>query len=173
MSRSFQKIRERAPQALTLTKFRAVAPQAHQTGLSFSLPKQDELEQLEQERERARDERHELTMRLLIETLDRRLRSNSPPRERSNDANDVSKFVQTQRTETKVQRSSIGPHAKTRPTEPIGSLYNITRTNSMEAIVRRFRRARTARPSPSTQTESHVAQQSVLKCVLHCNWPSV
>ena len=35
-------------------------------------------EQLEQERERARDERHELSMRLLCETLDRRVRNNSP-----------------------------------------------------------------------------------------------
>ena len=57
-------------------------------------------------------------MRLLCETLDRRVRNNSPPHERSNGANDESNDSQTQRTETNVPRTSTGPHAKTRPPEP-------------------------------------------------------
>ena len=73
------------------------------------------------ERERARYERHELSMRLLGETLDRRVRNNSPPHERSNGANDESNDSQPQRTETNVQRTSTGPRAKTRPPEPMAA----------------------------------------------------
>ena len=78
-------------------------------------------EQLEKERERARDERHELSMRLLCETLDRDVRNNSPPPERSNGAYDESNDSQTQRTDTNVQRTSTGPHLKTRPLEPMAA----------------------------------------------------
>ena len=60
-------------------------------------------------------------MRLLCETLDRRVRNNSPPHERSNGAYDESNDSQTQRTETNVQRTSTGPHAKTRPPEPMAA----------------------------------------------------
>ena len=78
-------------------------------------------EQLEQERERARDETHELSMRLLCETLDRRVRNNSPSHERSNGAYDEYNDSQTQRTETNVQRTSTGPHSKTKPPEPMAA----------------------------------------------------
>ncbi|KAI0240277.1 Integrin alpha-PS1 [Lamellibrachia satsuma] len=101
--RSFLKTRESAPLALTLTKIRAMAPQTPDWLITF-LSKQEEREynskQLEQEREHIRGERHELLMRLLCETLDRRVRNNSPPHERSNGANDESNESQTQRTET-------------------------------------------------------------------------
>ena len=85
------------------------------------LSKQGELEykskQLEQERERTRDERHELLMRLLCETLDRCVRNNSPPHECSNGANNESNESQTQRTETNVQHTSTSPQAKTKQTK--------------------------------------------------------
>ena len=60
-------------------------------------------------------------MCLLCETLDRRVRNNSPPHDRSNGANDESNDSQTQRTETNVQRTSTGAHAKTRPPEPMAA----------------------------------------------------
>ena len=89
------------------------------------LSKQEEREykreQLEQEREPARDERHELSMRLLCETLHRRVRNKSPPHERRNGANDESNDSQTQRTETNVQQTYTGPRAKTRPPEPMAA----------------------------------------------------
>ena len=62
------------------------------TFLSKQEEREYKREQLEQERERARDEIHELSMRRLCETLDRRVRNNSPPSERSNGANDESIF---------------------------------------------------------------------------------
>ena len=97
------------------------APDWFVTFLSKQEEREYKREQLEQERERARDERHELPMRLLCETLDRRVRNNSPPRERNNGAYDESNDSQTQLTETNVQRTSTGPHAKTRPPEPMAA----------------------------------------------------
>ena len=120
--RSFLKTRESAPLALTLKNPRYGATNAPDWLITF-LSKQEEREykgeQLEQKRERARDERHELSMRLLCETLDRRVRNNSPPHERSNGANDEYNDSQTQSTETNVQHTYTGAHAKTRPPEPM------------------------------------------------------
>ena len=116
MPRSLLKTRESAPLALTLTNVATNAPDWLITFLSKQ-EREYKREQLEQQRERARDERHELSMRLLCETLDRRVRNNSPPHERSNGTYDESNDSQTQRTETNVQRTSTGPHAKTRPPE--------------------------------------------------------
>ena len=102
-----------------------IAPDWLITFLSKQEEREYKREQLEQEHERARDERHELSMRLLCEALDRRARNNSPTRERSNSANDESNDSQTQRTETNVQRTSTGPHAKTRPHEPMAAYITL------------------------------------------------
>ena len=121
MPRSFLKTRESAPLALTLTKIRVMAPQTHHTGLSLSCKskKNASINANSWNRNGSAHAMKDMNCRCVSSA--RPLTDVSATIHHSNGAYDESNNSQTQRTETNVQRTSTGPHAKTRPPEPMAA----------------------------------------------------